>query len=223
MKIMVNSELIHADENGDAVIGKNLKIDGTTKLNGGFEPIHKYIFNETSIGNFTSEIDTYIEIYDSSSNEYSFIGTFAIDSTDYKSLAFGKYRLNEGKITSASIIYYANNDDIPYYAHFEIDEYLNNDKLIISNDYFQKTLFSHTLTLTADSKSYTLIYQSTNDLNVGSIAELRTIMNVAATSDNVILPVCTTDLGGTAVLQVTTALCKIGSANVTAVTDVVKP
>ena len=74
------------------------------------------------------------------------------------------------------------------------------------------------MTLTAD-KSYTLIYQSTIDLAVNSIATLRGIMNVTTISDNVILPVCASDLNNTAVLQVTTSLCKIGTANVTAISD----
>lgn len=74
------------------------------------------------------------------------------------------------------------------------------------DDTTQPKLFTHTLTLTAD-KSYTLIYSSTNNLNVASVADLRTIMNVTPTNGNVILPVCATDL------------CKIGTANVTAVSD----
>ena len=82
----------------------------------------------------------------------------------------------------------------------------------------QTQLYTHTLTLTAD-KSYTLIYQSSSQFAVDSIAALRSMLNVTATNDNVILPVCATDLTATAVLQVTTALCKIGTANVTAVSD----
>ena len=86
------------------------------------------------------------------------------------------------------------------------------------NSKTQDKIYIHTLTLTAD-KSYTLVYESTNNLNVESIADLKTIMNVMTTSDNVILPVCATDLSGIAILQITTALCKIGTANVTTVTD----
>lgn len=36
------SKYVHFDENGNAVIGKNLEVKGTTKLNGGINPIHNY-------------------------------------------------------------------------------------------------------------------------------------------------------------------------------------
>ena len=36
------NKYVHFDESGNAVIGKNLEIDGATKLNGGLEPIHNY-------------------------------------------------------------------------------------------------------------------------------------------------------------------------------------
>ena len=42
MNKMIPSEIIHADESDNAVIGKNLEIDGSIKLNGGIEPIHIY-------------------------------------------------------------------------------------------------------------------------------------------------------------------------------------
>ena len=42
MNKMIPSEIIHSDKNGNAIIGKNLEIDGTTKLNGGLKPIHHY-------------------------------------------------------------------------------------------------------------------------------------------------------------------------------------
>ena len=44
MNKMIPSEIIHADENGNAVIGKNVEIKGTTKLNGGLKPIATYTF-----------------------------------------------------------------------------------------------------------------------------------------------------------------------------------
>ena len=44
-------------------------------------------------------------------------------------------------------------------------------------------------------------------------------MHISSARDSAILPVCATDLTATAVLKVTTALCKIGTANVTYVGD----
>ena len=120
------------------------------------------------------------------------------------------------------------NEDIVEDSFDAIDCYgntykLSNGGLNITNisdelNMKQAQLYTHTLTLTAD-KSYTLIYQSSSQFFVDSIAALRSMLNVTATNDNVILPVCATDLTATAVLQVTTALCKIGTANVIKVSD----
>ena len=100
--------------------------------------------------------------------------------------------------------------------HFEIDEYLSDSTFVLSSDLIE---YTHFLTLTAGSTNYVLMYDCATNLVVDSLEDLRTIMKVSSTSDNVILPVVNpTDLS-TAGLQVTTSLCKIGNANVTAVTD----
>lgn len=208
MKIMIPSELIHADANGNAVIGKNLEVVGTTKLNGGLNPIHHYKLGEDIS---SSTLDVYFETVNSDDNHY-FIGRHN------DGIAIGAYKLNAGKVSTYTIISVDGPYDQEAYIYYK-DEGADEVSYVLANgDNTQSRLFSHTLTLTAD-KSYTLICQSSIDSHINSISGLRSILNVAATSDNVILPVCATDLSGIAVLQVTTSLCKIGTANVTAVTD----
>lgn len=207
------SKYVHFDENGNAVIGKNLEIDGTTKLNGGFDPIHIYDLPDGY------KLFVLFEELDEANNGFIGIGFIQTDDNS-KDICFFSYSLTNGAISDLSTINGSGNVVTLSDLNLDInDSVLRNS---YAQQYYQGKLFTHTLTLTAD-KSYTLIYQSTKDLNVDTIAELRTIMNVTTTSDNVILPVCASDLSGTAVLQVTTSLCKIGTANVTAVTDKVTP
>lgn len=205
MNKMIPSEVIHADGSGNAVIGKNVEIDGTTKLNGGLNPIHHYNLDESST------LDVYFESVNSNDNHY-FIGRLN------DGIAIGAYKLYGGKVSTYTIISVDGPYDQEAYINYKEE---GGDEIyyaLANGDNTQNKIFIHTLTLTAD-KSYTLIYQSTINSAVNSIAALRGIMNVTTISDNVILPVCATDLSGTSVLQVTTALCKIGPANVTAISD----
>ena len=209
-KRMIDSELIEAlgtdikfDRTGNVIISKNLEVNGTTKLGGGLKPIHEY--------NLISGEKLVILDEKFSVGDDGFVGFgYVDDNMDTIYPALFNYSLENDKVTS---FYGVGNGMM-----LEII----GDQLVISDlaitDETQPKLYNHTLTLTAD-KSYTLIYSSTNKLKVRSVSDLRKIMYVMATSDNVILPVCATDLSGTAVLQVTTALCKIGTANVTAVSD----
>lgn len=143
------------------------------------------------------------------------------DDENYNCIGLGYFSLENQQVSNFLITGYEfNNDDIMRLT-LTIDGTIDAALYAKAAD-TQSRLYIHTLTLTAD-KSYTLIYQSAYQSSVTSISELRWIMNVTTTSDNVILPVCATDLSGTAVLQVTTTLCKIGTANVTAVSDIVTP
>ena len=64
-KRMIDSELIEAlgtdikfDGNGNVVVGKNLKVGGTTKSNGGLAPIHTYPVS--SVQNINILFETYL-------------------------------------------------------------------------------------------------------------------------------------------------------------------
>ena len=95
MNIMIPSELIHADESGNAVIGKNLEVDGTTKLNGGIEPIHNYkIQSDTGV----YRLIVLFEKYDSVNGNYCAFGFLEYEGdTIYP--GFFDYSIDNGAIT----------------------------------------------------------------------------------------------------------------------------
>lgn len=95
MKVMISNELIHADENGNAVIGKNLEIKGTTKFNGGLEPIHNYKIQTAS------DVYTLIvlfEKYDAVNENYCAFG-FLEHEGDSIYPGFFDYSVDKGAIT----------------------------------------------------------------------------------------------------------------------------
>lgn len=170
---------------------------------------------QTYDGIFTYSVLDFGEFKDTG---YRILGL--IDNDELILIGIGYYNIS-GTTSDNFDIYGVSmvNNDFEY-IHLDNSEYGSEPiyQSVAFMEHTQSKLYTHRLTLTAD-KSYTLIYESTNNLNVSSIADLRTITNVKATSDNVILPVCLTDLSGTAALQITTTLCKVGTANVTAVSD----
>lgn len=208
------------DDEGNATFAKDVQADGTIGGNSGLKFLHEY-HNQSP--DFTLKV--YLEIPNDNAGGWSFFGELEYDGFSY--LSYGIYDLYDGQISFFNALYYA---DVakPYAVYYrsETGMIIECGELLASIDFnstVQKKLYNHTLTLIADSKSYTLIYQSTVDLNVNSIADLRRIINIKSSTDNIILPVCLTDLSGTAALQITTSLCKIGAANVTAVSDIVTP
>lgn len=200
MNKMIPSDSIHVDKNGDVVVKKNLEFNR-------LKPIAEYRFATGKLrnyGTFEGHEDIMILGIEDNDGNYNCIG-------------IGDFSLENQQVSSFAITGFDfNNDDIMHFS-------LSNEGAIDATFYAkasdtQAKVYIHTLTLTAD-KSYILTYQSTYQSSVTSISELRWLMNVTETTDNVILPVCASDLSGTAVLQVTTALCKIGTTNVTAISD----
>lgn len=197
------------DEEGNITIGKNLEVDGNAILNSGLAPIETY-----QIG-VNAKIQIFIERPVQYLN-YSAIGLLTLTDSQVGYIVTAYYVVGDNKEITSFVANSAN-------KIFSLlsNGYVSFDGIASEDDLkkLQSKLYKHTLTLTADSQSYILIYQSTNNLSVGSIADLRAMTNVKTSSDNVILPVCLADLTGTAALQITTTLCKIGTANVTAVSD----
>ena len=95
MNKMIPSEVIHADENGNAVIGKNLEIDGTTKLNGGIEPIHIY---RIQVGLDGYQLTVLFEKYDSNNVGYCAFGFLEHEGDSIYPGVFD-YSINNGAIT----------------------------------------------------------------------------------------------------------------------------
>ena len=217
---------------GTKTFTDDITIVGTTKLMGGLKPIKSYTVNADYRGTQTTLVlNVFTENYVESSNIYSFFGSIDIGGEEY--ICNGSYKLgSDGNIESMGCLFtnissdgtsnmkciYANNT-ITIVRILDLQDYTGlMSYLKLLEQGTQTKLYTHTLTLTAD-KSYTLVYQSTDKTEAISVEKLRTIMNVASATDSVILPVCATDLSGTAVLQVTTSVCKIGTADVTAVSD----
>lgn len=200
------------DKEGNLTAGKNLEVEGTTKLNSGFEPIHTYFI--TDVEGTQNEVDVYLETFNPNTSYYSFIGKYKYD--DFQ-LCFGSYRLSEdGKISELNVINFYDSS-VPQVTNLTAGgdwEFLE----IAYKLRTQEKLYKHNLKLTADGKIYNLFYLSTSRIYANSVADLRKILGIVQGYDT-ILPVCANDLSGTAVLQVTTTLCKVGAANVTAVSD----
>ena len=83
----------------------------------------------------------------------------------------------------------------------------------------QAKLYRHKLTL---NNLYILMYNSTNNLEVDSVTDLRNIMKISASREE-ILPVCASDATSMVTLVVTDSLCQVDGTDVTTVSDVVTP
>ena len=208
MNKMIPSEIIHTDKSG------NLEVDGPIKLSGGLEPIHEYTFNNDGD---ICKLGVFFETYLRFINVYNFIG-YLTDSDDDINLCFGQYSIVNGQLKNIYALYFYDTQEKPNIQSWSSSENSSHYYYPALENNTQEKIYAHTLTLTAD-KPYILTYYSTNNSIVNSVASLRQIMHISLASDSAILPVCATDLSATAILQVTTALCKIGTANVTAVSD----
>lgn len=202
-------------DNGSVEIAKNLEIDGNVlSLNGGewgIMPIKVIRDNEEieDIGFIFGDIDYYIdEQGDIDLNAAIFFDTYNYEFRYANGIEIfqpeSKTKIENG------ILFLTEND----YSKFSDDLYYP-----MSSEEGQRKIYLHSLTLTANAKTYNITLQSTDNIKVDSIADLRTILNINATTDSLITPVCASDLTSAACLQVTTALCKIGADNVTAVSD----
>lgn len=202
------SKYVHFDKNGNAVI------DCGAKLNGGLKAIHEYNF--TDDGN-ECKLGVFFETYLSVSDAYNFIG-YLTNSDGEKQLCSGQYFIDNGQLKNIYAWYFYDTQKIPTIQSWNSFDNTSIYDSPAMEEKTQRKIYVHTLTLTAD-KSYTLTYYSTNNVSADSVSALRSIMRIALASDSVILPVVNlTDLS-TAGLQVTTSVCKIGTANVTAVSD----
>lgn len=214
---VVNKGLTVKD-NGDVTVGRNLEVGGTTKLNGGFEPIHTYNFNDDGGSNYTLNI--LFEISDTEPT--GFIGELSMDG-EVPNLCLGKYKVSSGRIDSVSIIYCSNSAN-PYFESYTREN--GNDFLFYNYVEYankrntQSKLYRHKITLNG---IYVLMYNSTSSIIVRSIADLRTIMKISSESNEEILPVCASDATSMVTLVVTNSLCQVDGTDVTSVSDNVTP
>ena len=208
-KRMIDSELIEAlgtdikfDGTGNVTVGKNLEVGGTTKLNGGLEPIHTYKLDGV----------TTLYVYFEHAQYGDFIGYGWITNIGTSRPCIFHYALQDGKV----IRFRGLSDDIIY-------EYRDNKiqtSSIAKKSECQPKLDRHKITLNG---TYVLMYNSTSNLSVGSVTDLRTVMNIKSESNEEILPVCASDATAMVTLVVTTSLCQVDGSDVTTVSDTVTP
>ena len=214
-------------DDGSVELAKNLEIDGNVlSLNGGewgITPVVVYngVDDYGDSGFILSSQKPYFDTLDDNKVLY-FAGLWlnVTGNSDYTGLATISNTIIIGENSNTKIengVLYLDNTNDEYHNFY--NGFADLDDTIYRSKTAQKQIVLHNLTLTANSKTYNITLQSTNNIKVDSIADLRTILNIKATTDSLITPVCASDLTSTACLQITTALCKIGADNVTAVSD----
>lgn len=155
---------INSDSNGNVSVGKNLEVGGTTKFNGGLEPIHTYKIDGV----------TTLYVYFEYMKYGEFIGYGWIIHTGTVRPCIFHYALQDGKVIRFSGL----SDDIIY-------EYNSNSNLtktftIANTSECQPKLYRHTITLrNASSADGTcrLEWISSNNLQCRSLEDLRTLLN----------------------------------------------
>ena len=227
MKRMVDSELINSlgndikfDERGNVTVGKNLEVGGSVfTLNGkkwGIMPVIKINVD----GNYVNE--GFILSDALPSVEQGLINVsgiwYSADRNDTIGLCPAKtnFPKKSGKTHIENGILYVDVTDID--ALLELFPYIATQLDLPDLSELQSQLYRHRLRL---NNLYVLMYDSTSNLNVGSVDDLRTIMKVSSNSNSQILPVCTEDGTAMAPLAVTIHYCKVDGTDVTTVSDVV--
>ena len=238
-KRMIDSELIEAlgtdirfDGTGNVMVGKNLEVGLTTKLNGGLKPIHTFKWSTTQEGmqwDYTLEslyeteesslgytiFNGYLRIHVNGvdvSQDYAIIGeynAFGGQMNELNGITFGGYPVTS--ITEGT--------DLELFSYNSTTNKATFTKYALTNK-TQSKLYRHKLRL---NNLYVLMYDSTSNLKVGSVDDLRTIMKISSNSDREVLPVCTEDGTAIASLAVTIHYCKVDGVDVTTVSDTVTP
>lgn len=199
---VIYNDGIEVKSNGDVAVGKNLEVEGTTKLNSGIEPIHRYELDSKNFLNVLFEKTIGYSLY---------AGFGYFDLNNNLSPCIFRYVLSSGKIFR---LWGIDEKDIYTYDGQKLTR-----GVIAQEKNVQSKLYRHTLTLTASDKSYILVYDSTSNLNADSVADLRTIMKISSTHESEALPLCPSDMTSPASLKVTASICQIGTNNVTAAAD----
>ena len=227
MKRMVDSELINSlgndikfDERGNITVGRNLEVGGKVfTLNGkkwGIMPVIKIIAS----GDYVNE--GFILSDALPSVEQGLINVsgiwYSADRNDTIGLCPAKtnFPKKSGKTHIENGSLYVDVTDMD--ALLELFPYIATQLDLPDLSELQSQLYRHIIRL---NNLYMLMYDSTSNLNVGSVDNLRTIMKISSNSDRQILPVCTEDGTAMAPLAVTTHYCKVNGVDVTTVSDTV--
>ena len=224
---MVDSELINSlgndikfDEMGNVTVGKNLEVGGNVfTLNGkqwGIMPVKSIDDNEkySDMGFILSNILPHT----SEDNRINVSGIWFNISNNYIKFCMSKSKYLTPGYTKTHIadgVLYISTHDI-----YKLEELFNT---FLNGDYvsrmYQPKLYRHKLTI---NNLYILMYNSTSNIKVNSVTDLRTIMKISASKEE-ILPVCASDATAMVTLVVTDSLCQVDGTDVTTVSDVVSP
>lgn len=227
MKRMVDSELINSlgtdikfDEVGNVTVGKNLEVGGNVfTLNGkkwGIMPVIKINVS----GNYANE--GFILSDALPSVEEGLINVsgiwYSADRNDTIGLCPAKtnFPKKSNKTRIENGILYVDVTDID--TLLELFPYIATQLDLPDLSELQSQLYRHKLRL---NNLYILMYDSTSNVNVGSVDDLRTIMKISSNSDSQVLPVCTDDGTAMAPLAVSIHYCKVDGSDVTTVSDTV--
>ena len=213
MKRMIDDELLTADKNGITVGGNVLTLNGKKW---GIMPVIKI----NASGNYANE--GFILSDALPSVEEGLISVsgiwYSADRNDTIGLCAAKtnFPKKSNKTRIENGILYVDVADID--ALLELFPYIATQLDLPDLSELQSQLYRHKITLNG---IYVLMYNSTSNLSVGSVNDLRTIMKISSESNEEILPVCASDATAMVTLVVNTSLCQVDGSDVTTVSDVV--
>lgn len=218
MKRMIDDELLTADKNG-ITVGKNLKVGGNVftlkDKQWGIMPVIKINVS----GNYAEE--GFILSDALPSVEEGLINVsgiwYSADRNDVIGLCPAKtnFPKKSNKTRIENGILYVDVTDID--TLLELFPYIVTQLDLPDLSELQSKLYRHKITL---NNLYILMYNSTSNLKVNSVADLRTIMKISSTSSNEeILPVCASDATAMVTLVVTNSSCQVDGIDVTSVSD----
>lgn len=203
MKRMIDDELLTADIKG-ITVGKNLEVDGKMQLNGGIKPIHKY-----KLDGITNLYVYFEDVDHDGSVPNDFMGYGWIERFGNGRPCMFYYALKDGKV---SVFKGLSSDTIYEYSNNQMQT-----SKIAKESECQSKLYRHKIILNG---IYVLMYNSTSNLKVNSVDNLRTIMKISTTKEE-ILPVCASDATSMVTLVVTSSLCQVDGTDVTSISDTV--
>ena len=207
---------INTDASGNVTVGKNLEVSGTTKLNGGLEPIHHY----ESIDGTGSSIDVY---FDTTSGDYHYFMGKCNDG-----FAIGAYTLEGGKLSTYTIISVSDPFDTVAYMYVKGTDTGEVYYPLANKDETQPKLYRHIISLSASSSSdgtCRLEWISSSNLNCDSLQDLRTLLNNPP-MQSYVASNPSGDLFGVVISPSTAQIKKVGTSsllNITSVLDTVTP
>ena len=244
-KRMIDSELIEAlgtdikfDGTGNVKVGKNLEVNGTTKLNGGLKPIHTYTWSINQEGfDWDYTIETLYETEEASLgytifNGYLRIHVNGVDvSQEYAII--GEYNAFGGQMNELNGITFGGYPvtSIIDGTSLQLFSYNSSTNKATFTDYLTKAtaqakLYRHVITLHANSTSdgsCRLEWISPEDIVCDSLEDLRIVLGNPQ-MQSYVASNPSGDLFGVVISPSTAQIKKVGTTsllNITSVSDTV--